>query len=158
MADDITTMTAEIVSAYVVENKVSSEDLSALIKSVFQSLSTVNEPAAEPVAEGPAKATNAQIRKSITPDALISFEDGRPYKTLKRHLTKQGLTVAEYKAKWGLPNDYPTTSASYSATRSAMAKSLGLGTVRQAAPKEEPAESAPKATRPRKAKAAPQEA
>ena len=86
MTDDITAMTAEIVSAYVVGNKVSSEDVSGLIKSVFQSLSTLGEPAAEPVAEGPAKATNAQIRKSITPDALISFEDGKRYKTLKRHL------------------------------------------------------------------------
>jgi predicted transcriptional regulator len=59
--------------------------------------------------------------------ALISFEDGRPYKTLKRHLTTHGMTVAEYKAKWGLPNDYPTTAPGYSEARSAMAKALGLG-------------------------------
>ena len=80
-----------------------------------------------PVVETVTKATPAQIRKSITPEALISFEDGKPYKTLKRHLTTHGMTVAEYKAKWGLPNDYPTTAPAYSEARSAMAKALGLG-------------------------------
>jgi predicted transcriptional regulator len=73
------------------------------------------------------KATPAQIRKSITRDALISFEDGKPYKTLKRHLTTFGLTIEQYRAKWGLPADYPTVAPSYSEARSAMAKALGLG-------------------------------
>ena len=58
---------------------------------------------------------------------MISFIDGKPYKTLKRHLSKHGLSVEEYKAKFGLPKDYPTTAADYSAKRSEMAKSLGLG-------------------------------
>src|SRR5439155_1403173 len=71
--------------------------------------------------------TAGQIRKSITPDALISFIDSKPYKTLKRHLTTHGMTVAEYKTKFGLPNDYPTTAPAYSEARSAMAKALGLG-------------------------------
>jgi predicted transcriptional regulator len=71
--------------------------------------------------------TPAQIRRSITPDALVSFEDGKSYKTLKRHLSTRGLSVEQYKAKWGLPADYPVVSPNYSAARSAMAKTLGLG-------------------------------
>ena len=65
----------------------------------------------------------AQIRKSITPDALISFIDGKPYKTLKRHLTGNGMTIEQYRERFGLPRDYPSTAASYSAQRSALAKS-----------------------------------
>ena len=94
-----------------------------------------------------------KIRKSIKPDALISFEDGKAYKTLKRHLSRRGLTVEAYKAKWGLPSDYPMTAASYSATRSAMAKSLGLGSLRQPAAKAESALTVQKATRTKRAKA-----
>ncbi len=67
------------------------------------------------------------MRKSITPETLISFEDGRPYKTLKRHLAGRGLTPEQYRQKWGLPADYPMVSPNYSAARSQMAKSLGLG-------------------------------
>ena len=119
-------LTAEIVSAFVGNNSVSVTDLPSLITSVYASLQGVEAPAAVEV-ESVSKPTAAQIRKSITSDALISFEDGKPYKTLKRHLTTHGMTVAEYKAKWGLPNDYPTTAPAYSAARSAMAKSLGLG-------------------------------
>ena len=77
--------------------------------------------------EPASKATAAQIRKSITPDALISFIDGKSYKTLKRHLPTHGTTVDEYKARFGLPKDYPTTAPAYSEARSAMAKALGLG-------------------------------
>ncbi len=73
------------------------------------------------------KATAAQIRASIRSDALISFEDGKPYKTLKRHVAGAGLTLAEYREKWGLPSDYPSVAPEYSARRSAMAKSAGLG-------------------------------
>jgi len=146
-------MTAEIVSAYVAGNTVATGELSALIQSIFKSLSTLGEAASEAAPEEK-KLTPGQIRKSITPDALISFEDGKGYKTLKRHLTTKGMTVAEYKAKWGLPSNYPTTAASYSATRSAMAKSLGLGNQRKA-----PVEAAPvKAPRkPRTPKAVPAE-
>lgn len=68
-----------------------------------------------------------EIRASITPDALISFEDGKPYKTLKRHLTKRGMTADGYRQKWGLPSDYPMTAPNYSAMRSQMAKDIGLG-------------------------------
>ncbi|MFT4252344.1 MAG: MucR family transcriptional regulator [Caulobacter sp.] len=121
-------LTAEIVSNFVANNATAVSDLPALIKATHDALAGVESGG---TVEGKgieiSKPTPAQIRKSITPDALISFEDGKPYKTLKRHLTTMGLTVAEYKAKWGLPNDYPTTAPSYSEARSAMAKALGLG-------------------------------
>lgn len=119
-------MVAEIVSAYVSNNKVDSSELSTLIQTIYLGLVKAGQP--EAPAETPTKTmTAAQIKKSITPDALISFVDGRPYKTLKRHLTTNDMTVADYKAKFGLPHDYPMTAPSYSAHRSAMAKSLGLG-------------------------------
>jgi predicted transcriptional regulator len=120
-------LTAGIVAAYVEHNKLGVADLPALIKATHDALGGVGQAEATAAADDHPKATAAQIRKSITPDALISFIDGKPYKTLKRHLTTHGMTVAEYKAAWGLPNDYPTTAPSYSEARSAMAKNLGLG-------------------------------
>ena len=83
----------------------------------------------EPALEAPPtpKMHSAAVKKSITPDALISFEDGKPYKTLKRHLTNRGLDMDGYRAKYGLPNDYPSVAPNYSAARSEMAKKLGLG-------------------------------
>jgi predicted transcriptional regulator len=100
--------------------------LPALIQSVHEALTGIGQPEAEP-GPGERKLSVAQIRKSITPDALISFIDGRPYRMLKRHLATHGLTVAEYKARFGLPSDYPTTAPSYSAARSTLAKEAGLG-------------------------------
>ncbi|MCJ2109713.1 MucR family transcriptional regulator [Methylobacterium sp. E-025] len=105
-----------------------------------------NEAPAEP--PGPEKPTAYQIRKSITPDAIISFLDGKPYKTLKRHLTVAGLTLEQYRARYGLPSDYPSTAASYSAQRSALAHSLGLGQMRRKTnPKVVAASAAPSKTR-----------
>jgi predicted transcriptional regulator len=120
-------LTSEIVANYVSNHAVAIGDLPALIRSISATLEGIGSPTAAPEAEAVNKPTPAQIRKSITHDALISFEDGKSYKTLKRHLTTHGLTLAEYKAKWGLPNDYPTTAPGYSEARSAMAKALGLG-------------------------------
>jgi predicted transcriptional regulator len=106
------------------------------------------------------KLTPSQIRKSITPDALISFEDGKPYKTLRRHLTIRGLTPEAYREKWGLPRDYPMTSASYSEQRSKLALALGLGNQRKKAaakvtePEETVSDRPKRAGRPRKAKEA----
>lgn len=121
-------LTAEIVANYVANNSTSVADLPALIKATHDALAGVESGGTVGVVqEEHPKASASQIRKSITQDALISFEDGKPYKTLKRHLSTMGLTVEEYKKKWGLPNDYPTTAPSYSEARSAMAKALGLG-------------------------------
>lgn len=125
---ELIVLTAEIVSAYVSNNTLSVGELPELTRAVHAALSTAGVPRGEENLEAPVvKATPAQIRKSITRDALISFEDGKPYKTLKRHLTTFGLTIEQYRAKWGLPADYPTVAPSYSEARSAMAKALGLG-------------------------------
>lgn len=129
-------LTAEIVSAYLENNPVTAAELPAVIQSIYSALAGAAHPPTA-VAEPETKASAAQIRKSITPEALISFEDGKSYKSLKRHLTSRGMTVDEYKAKWGLPSDYPLVAASYSAQRSSLAKSLGLG--RKAAPAPTPA-------------------
>jgi|SRR5579875_3335243 len=123
---EIAELVSDIVSAYVSNNKIEASELYSLIQTVHAGLSKLGDPET-PVEEPVAKPTPAQIRKSITPDGLVSFIDGKKYHTLKRHLTTQGLSVAEYKAKFGLPSDYPTTSPSYSEKRSAMAKSMGLG-------------------------------
>ena len=126
VSEYLTEFTAKIVSAFAGNNAMSPAELPTLIETVQGALKKIVEPEAASV-ETAAIKTAAQIRKSITPDALISFVDGKPYRTLKRHLTTHGLTVADYKAKFGLPQDYPTTAPSYSAARSAMAKAVGLG-------------------------------
>jgi predicted transcriptional regulator len=125
-------LATDIVSAYVANNSVPSADLPALISGVHSALSNLGQGGA-PSAPTVEKPTPAQIRKSITPDALISFIDGKPYKTLKLHLSRHGMTMEEYRVRFGLPRDYPSVSASYSETRSALAKSLGLGQRRRKA-------------------------
>lgn len=71
--------------------------------------------------------TTAEIKASVTPDFITSFEDGKLYRTLKRHVAKHGMTLAEYRTKWGLPSDYPSVAPGYSAKRSELAKAAGLG-------------------------------
>jgi predicted transcriptional regulator len=126
MALDIE-LTAEIVSAYVSKNPVPASELPALIASVAASLAgLVNGTAVtEPVeAQKPA----VPIKKSITPEFLISLEDGKKFKSLKRALrTRYGMTPEEYRAKWGLPRDYPMVAPNYAAARSELAKKMGLG-------------------------------
>lgn len=143
---DYVDMTADIVSAYVSKNSVRPADIGELIASVHQTLKGLSGPA-QPAVEEIEKPTPAQIKKSITPDALISFEDGKPYKTLRRHLTIRGLTPEAYRAKYGLSSDYPMTAASYSAQRSELARSLGLGQQRRGKGKAaEPEEAASEAS------------
>ena len=140
MTDDVTVpssdhlreLVAEVAAAYFSNAHVPAGEIPAVISEIAKALSAVGESAAEaaaPEAVEPAqvKATPAQVRKSITPNALISFETGKSFRTLKRHLSVLGLTPAEYREKWGLPKDYPMVAPDYSAQRSAMAKSLGLG-------------------------------
>ncbi|TXM67338.1 MucR family transcriptional regulator [Methylobacterium sp. WL12] len=147
---NVVEIAADLVAAYVSNNNVPVSELPNVIATVHAALTGLGkEAAAEPAS--PEKATAAQIKKSITPDALISFIDGKPYKTLKRHVTGNGLTIEAYKARYGLPTDYPTTSANYSAQRSALARSLGLGQQRRkAAPKAaDTAETISEAPKPR---------
>ena len=122
-------LAADIVSAYLANNHVAVADVPALIASVHAAVTGLGQTAA--LSEPETKATPAQIRKSISPDALISFEDGKPYKTLRRHLTIRGLSPEAYREKHGLPRDYPMVAASYSEQRSALAKDLGLGQQRR---------------------------
>lgn len=119
--------TVDVVAAYVSNNSVPTAELPTLIASVHEALNRVASGPVAQTSEAFEKPTPAQIRKSIRPDGLVSFIDGKSYKTLKRHLTKHGLDPHTYRERYGLPADYPTTSANYSAQRSALAKSLGLG-------------------------------
>lgn len=128
----IVDLTVGIVTAYVAHNSVSPSDLPALITRTYEALcrqphAGVASRMAANTAPASKRLTPPQIRASITPDALISFEDGQPYKTLKRHLTSLGLSPDTYRAKWGLPPDYPMVAASYSEKRSALARSFSLG-------------------------------
>ncbi|MET3413769.1 MucR family transcriptional regulator [Methylobacterium sp. 1030] len=133
-------LTADIVAAYISNNSVPASELPALLAAIHSTVCGLGSPAAT-VAPKAERVTPVQIRKSITHDALISFEDGKPYKTLKRHLTKLGLSPEQYREKWGLPRDYPMVAASYSETRSTLAKSAGLGQLRRnAVPKAAPAD------------------
>ena len=156
---DYVELTAELISAYVSNNSVRPADIAELIASTHTALTELAQGAvtAAPVVE---KLTPSQIRKSITPDALISFIDGKPYKTLKRHLTGNGLTIEQYRERFGLPRDYPSTAASYSAMRAEFARNAGLGQNRKKAasksaePAETISEKPKRAGRPRKAKEA----
>ncbi len=123
-------LAADLVSAYVSNNSLPSAELAGLITQVHAALVSLSAPQAAKEEEVE-RATPAQVKKSITPDALISFIDGKPYKTLKRHLTTHGLDIEGYRRRYGLPADYPTVSSNYSAARSALAKDLGLGQQRR---------------------------
>ncbi|MDP4003897.1 MucR family transcriptional regulator [Methylobacterium sp. NEAU K] len=119
--------TVDVVAAYVSNNSLPSAELLSLIASIHEALNSIGSGPSTSAEETVERPTPAQIRKSIRPDGLVSFIDGKSYKTLKRHLTKHGLDPQSYRERYGLPADYPTTSANYSAQRSALAKSLGLG-------------------------------
>jgi predicted transcriptional regulator len=128
---ELMSMTAEIVCAYASTNSISSENLVELIGAVRGALSSTGEAPAPSEPEIP-KPTLSQIKKSIKPEGLISFVDGKPYKSLKRHLSSQGMSLSDYRVKYGLPADYPMVAADYSAHRSELAKRLGLGNRRAA--------------------------
>ena len=124
---DLVEMTADIVSAYVSANSVAAQDLSALIRTVHSALSEVASAAAPAAAEHNQEPAVA-IKKSVTPDYIICLEDGKKFKSLKRHLrTRYGMNPDEYRAKWGLPHDYPMVAPNYAKERSNLAKRMGLG-------------------------------
>ena len=125
---DFATLTAEVVSAYVAKNSLRPADIPDLIASVHQALQGLSAP---PQAEPEKREPAVSIRKSITPDFLISLEDGKRYKTLRRHLTGRGLTPEQYREKWGLPSSYPMVAPNYAKQRSELAKARGLGQIRR---------------------------
>ena len=120
-------LTAEIVAAYVGKNTVAQIELPKLIGDVHRALSgAVSQPSAreEPVDARPA----VSIKKSLTPDYLICLEDGKKFKSLKRHLRSHyNLSPEQYREKWGLPADYPMVAPNYAQARSSLAKRMGLG-------------------------------
>ena len=123
-------MTTEVVAAYVMKNHVRAAELPALISTVHASLASMGS-APEPAPEPAKLVPPVSIKKSVTDEYLISLEDGKQYQSLKRHLSGRGLTPAEYRTKWGLPADYPMVAPGYSARRSELAKSIGLGSGRR---------------------------
>lgn len=132
--ENLRELVAEVAAAYFANSHVGVSEIPNVVSQIAQSLSSIGAPAPEAApSEAPAeepqqrKLTPAQIRKSITPDHLISFEDNKPYKTLKRHLTGRGLTPDQYREKYGLARDYPMVAPNYSAARSEMARNVGLG-------------------------------
>jgi predicted transcriptional regulator len=123
---EIIEMTADIVAAYVGANSVSAAELPMLIQSVHRALSGVSSGA--DVAEAAPKEPAVPLKKSITPDFLVCLEDGRKFKSLKRHLrTKYNMSPEEYRSKWGLAKDYPMVAPNYAKARSDLAKQMGLG-------------------------------
>ncbi len=123
---EIIEMTADIVSAYVGNNSVPAAELPSLIQSIHRALSgIIGSP--EPVETAP-KEPAVPVKKSITPDYLVCLEDGRKFKSLKRHLrTKYNMSPEDYRAKWGLQKDYPMVAPNYARARSDLAKQMGLG-------------------------------
>ncbi len=130
--NELIELTADIVSAYVTKNVVTAENLPAFIGSVHEALSRVSTHSVEePKTElKPA----VPVKKSLTHDFIICLEDGKKFKSLKRHLSSHyGLTPEEYREKWGLPRDYPMVAPAYATARSNLAKNMGLGQRRAAA-------------------------
>ncbi|CAN7193991.1 MucR family transcriptional regulator [Bosea sp. LjRoot237] len=128
-------LSAMVVAAFVRHNRLPQADLAGLIEQTHAALGRLGQEPAAPPAEKPVPAV--PIRKSVTPDAIYSLEDGKPFKSLKRHLrSAYDMSPDEYRAKWDLPADYPMVAPNYAEARSRMAKSLGLGRKKgQSAPK-----------------------
>ncbi|NJO36366.1 MAG: MucR family transcriptional regulator [Rhizobiales bacterium] len=140
---EITTLTAEIVGAYVGHHKVAAIDLPALIATVGKGLASLGQTPAEPEEEKPTPAVS--IKRSVTEDEIVCLICGKPQKMLKRHLaTRHALEPDAYRAMFGLKDEYPMVAPSYAATRSALAKKIGLGR------KPEPEKPAKPARAPRK--------
>ena len=129
--DRLRELVSNVAAAYFSNSSVSPADIPSVLAQIAASLGAIGESPEGRPATAPArqrgKPTETEIRNSIRPDGLISFEDGRAYKTLRRHLNKLGLTPNQYRAKWGLPHDYPLVAPNLSEFRSAMARQKQLG-------------------------------
>lgn len=134
-AADLLSLTTDIVVAFLANNKVDPVAVPEVISATHAALVDLTAPRAEPITE-PAleKPNRAAIRKSVTEEGIVSFLDGKTYRTLKRHLTTRDYTPASYREAFGLPADYPIVAPGYSAVRSAQAKANGLGAKRKAIP------------------------
>jgi predicted transcriptional regulator len=124
-------LTADIVSAYVANNSISSGEIPALISEIHSALARVSAGQEVQAPMEPAKPA-VSIKKSITSDFLICLEDGKKFKSLKRHLrTAYNMSPEQYREKWGLPQDYPMVAPNYAEARSQLAKQMGLGQKRK---------------------------
>jgi predicted transcriptional regulator len=135
-SESLIALTADIVSAHVSNNSVSTNDVGPLIQSVFGALQALGAPPPVPEVEKPKGAVSA--RASVKPDHLISMIDGKPYKTLRRHLSRHGYTPESYRDTFGLAADYPMVAANYAEHRRALAHKIGLGRKPRAEPAPEP--------------------
>ncbi|MBL8548406.1 MAG: MucR family transcriptional regulator [Hyphomonadaceae bacterium] len=127
---ELVEMTADIVSAYVGAHQVTAQELPGLIRSIYAALKDLGG-GAEATVE-PAQEPAVPLKRSVTPDFIVCLEDGKKFKSLKRHLrTRYGMTPEEYRAKWGLAHDYPMVAPNYAKARSDLAKRMGLGTSRR---------------------------
>jgi predicted transcriptional regulator len=151
------TLVASVAGSYLNHNHVSISEIPSVIETISKSLSGLTVVAAPAPVEEAKKEPSVSIKKSVTPDYLIDLFSGRKFKSLKRHLrTEHNMTPDQYRAYWGLPRDYPMTAPNYAATRSELAKKIGLGRASgvgrggaavPAAPAAAPAPKAPKAKR-----------
>ncbi len=128
--NDITELTADVVKAFVANNAIPASELKNLVESVHATFARLVHAPAPSAAPQPT-ATPAMIRDSVTPDYLVSLENGKRYRTLRFHLAKLGLTPEAYRQKWRLPPDYPMVAASFAARRSELAKASGFGKSRK---------------------------
>jgi predicted transcriptional regulator len=127
---DLIELTAEIISAYVSNNTVVASDLPVIIGDVHEALSKASLRVGQTEREELRPAVT--VKKSVTPDYIVCLEDGKKFKSLKRHLrTHYNLSPEEYREKWGLPHDYPMVAPNHAQARSALAKQMGLGTRRE---------------------------
>ena len=128
---DFIELTASIVSAFVANNRVPATDLPGLIASTHAAILGLGGNVAA-VIEPEKLVPAVSVKKSITPDFLICLEDGKKFKSLKRHLrTAYNMSPEQYRAKWSLPNDYPMVAPAYAEARSNLAKKMGLGQQRR---------------------------
>ena len=135
--------TANLVAAYVCNNSVPASELPALIASIHRAVTGLgNGTVAAQATEEVAKPTAGSVRRSVAHDGIVSFIDGKSYKTLKRHLTSHGMTPQQYRERYGLPADYPMVAPAYAAKRSELARAIGLGQVGTKQTKPEPEKKA----------------
>jgi predicted transcriptional regulator len=122
-------LAAEIVAAFVSNNPLPKSELPALIHAVHSAVESLVAGRESGPLQVEAKTPAVSIRRSITPDFLICLDDGKRFKSLRRHLTGLGMTPAQYREKWNLPSDYPMVAPNYAAQRSELAKKIGLGQI-----------------------------
>ncbi len=129
---DSVELAAKVVAAYTSNNPLPKSELPDLILSVHSAVERLGKKTETGVAQAEVKLPAVSVRRSVTPDYLICLEDGKRFRSMRRHLKLLGLTPEQYREKWNLPSDYPMVAPNYAAQRSALAKKLGLGRKRKA--------------------------